>query len=107
MVYGSSKRTYQKHFVVDWQDNMSDSIQFSALAAGEFNHPACPLCTENAVEFEFHFTSDCRPMEQLRGRCCLSCAVALLDAMHALTTAEEEQFQSGHHVMHCASKYVN
>jgi hypothetical protein len=86
---------------------VSDAIHFSAIPTNAPNRPTCPLCTEKPVEFEFHFSNQFRPMEQLRGRCCLSCAASLLDAMLALTSAEEEQFLSDHSTPRCVSKYVN
>lgn len=86
---------------------MGDAIHFSAVPTNEPNRPACPLCSENLVEFEFHFSSESRPVEQLRGRCCLSCAAALLDAMLALSTAEDEQVRSSHRILRCGSKFVN
>ncbi len=86
---------------------MGDTMHFSAVATNEPNRPTCPLCTENLIEFEFRFSNEARPLEQLCGRCCLSCAAALLNTMLTLTTAEEEQFQSSQRTPRCGSKYVN
>jgi hypothetical protein len=86
---------------------MSDAIHFSTLPRNEPDRPTCPLCTAHLVEFEFHFNSESRPLEQLRGRCCFSCATALLDAMLVLTTADEDQLLSSGRTLRCISKYVN
>ena len=88
---------------------MSDSIHFEATSAFENEHPVCPLCGENVIEFEFHFSSEARPIEQLSGRCCLSCAVALLDAMRALSAAgsDDREVVMSPRVPHNCSKYVN
>ena len=88
---------------------MSDSVHFEATSAFENEHPMCPLCSENVIEYEFHFSSESRPIEQLSGRCCLSCAVALLDAMRVLSAAESEEGELAlsPRVTRTCSKYVN
>jgi hypothetical protein len=59
------------------------------------------------VEFDFHFSSQSRPIEQLSGHCCLSCAVALLDAMRALTVADTDDVATSPRILRPCSKYVN
>jgi hypothetical protein len=86
---------------------MSDSVQFEAMAPVETGHTVCPLCTENLVEFDFHFSSETRPIEQSSGHCCLSCAVALLDAMRALTAAELDDVAPSPRLSRPCSKYLN
>jgi hypothetical protein len=88
---------------------MSDSVHFEAASPFENARPVCPLCSENVIEFEFHFSSESRPIEQLSGRCCLSCAVALLDAMRVLSAAEAEdaEIAPSPRVPRSCTKYVN
>jgi hypothetical protein len=87
---------------------MSDSVHFEATSAFENEPPVCALCNENVIEYEFHFSSESRPIEQLSGRCCLSCAVALLDAMKVLSAAESErEIALSPRVPRSCSKYVN
>jgi hypothetical protein len=88
---------------------MSDSVHFEATPPFESEHLVCPLCSENAIEFEFHFSSEARPIEQLSGRCCLSCAVALLDAMRVLSAADsdEAEIAPSPRVPRTCTKYVN
>ena len=68
---------------------MSDSIHFSAIEATGQEKATCPLCTENSIDLEFEFSSEARPKEELRGRCCIACAAALLDAMRSLAIADQ------------------
>lgn len=88
---------------------MSDSVHFEATPPCEDEHPVCPLCSENLVEFDFHFSSESRPIEQLSGHCCLSCAVALLDAMRALSAAEldDAEIAVSPRISRVSTKYVN
>ena len=86
---------------------MSDSIHFSAIDLAAQNHLTCPLCTENPIEFQFEFVSEARPVEELRGHCCLACAASLLDAMRSLALAEQDGIVPDRRPLKCCSKYVN